>query len=247
MRIECVQVCVNYADYLAHTLPFNKYVFDKLVVVTSVNDKATARVCEYYHIHCIKTNLFDNGINKGRAINLGLQHLSRDGWLVQMDADIVLPPRARYLLEIAKLREDTLYGVHRAMCPSYEDWCKFVARPFVNHECDIYIHNHGPFPLGTQIGKLSINEKDWGDLGYLPIGYFQCWYEGGKDKKSYPEDHNNFAGSDAVFGYNWSREKRALIPEITAIHLSTPEQLDMGVNWSGRKSPTFGPVPYDEV
>lgn len=243
MKIECVQICVNYADYLAHTLPFNKYAFDRMVIVTSNKDKDTARVCEYYHIECIKTNLFEQEFNKGKAINIGLNQLSRDGWLVHMDGDIILPPRTRYLLEIAKLREDTLYGIDRQLCSSYEDFAEWMTQPYVNHECDMYLHSHQPFPLGTRLGRLSSDPNSYSDLGYVPLGFFQMWYEGGKEKKVYPEEHKSFARSDLLFSYQWPRDRRAIIPEIVgAIHLATPDQkAHMGVNWGGRVSAKFGP------
>ena len=36
----------------------------------------------------------------------------------------------------------------------------------------------------------------------------------------------------------WPRGNRVLIPEITAVHLSTGGK-EWGVNWKGRKSPRF--------
>ena len=248
MKVEAVIVCVDYADYLSHTLPFNKYAFDRITVVTSQKDRATSRVCEYYHIECVKTNILNDSVNKGKAINIGLDRLSRDGWLVHMDSDIILPPRTRYLLEIAKLKEDTLYGIDRQMCSSYEDFARWMAQPYVNHECDMYLHSHLPFPLGTRLGRLS-PDKHSSDLGYFPLGFFQMWYEGGKteNKKIYPENINNYAGSDMAFAEQWTRDKRSIIPEIVgAIHLGTPDQVKMGTNWNNRKSMKFGPNPFEE-
>jgi glycosyltransferase involved in cell wall biosynthesis len=240
MKIECVQICVNYSDFLATTLVHNKYIFDKIVVVTSDKDKDTADVCEYFHIQCVKTNIFEKEFNKGKAINLGLSHLDRDGWVVHMDGDIVLPPRARYLFEIAKPREDTLYGINRVMCPSYEAWLEFVAKPVLSHGCDIYIHQN-QFPMGTAIGKLTKHPNDPSDLGWIPLGFFQMWYEGGKEKRTYSESHKDFARSDMDFAYQWARDRRALIPEVIGIHLQTDDASKMGINWSGRATKRFGP------
>ncbi len=242
MKVECVQVCVNYSDFLAHTLVFNKYNFDKMVVVTSDKDVDTARVCEYYHIECIKTNLFDDGFNKGKAINLGLSKLDRSGWVVHLDSDMILPPRTRYLLEIAKLREDTLYGIDRQMCASYEEFAEWMVEPFVNHECDIYLHSHAPFRLGTRLGRLTTDPKHYSDLGYCPIGFFQMWHYPTYPDRKYPETFNNGGGSDMCFAYQWPREKRGIIPEIVgAIHLQTDDAKKMGINWTGRKTQRFGP------
>jgi glycosyltransferase involved in cell wall biosynthesis len=244
MRIEAVVICVNYADFLAATLPHNKYIFDKLVVVTSHKDEDVAHICEVYHIECIKTNIFDNGFNKGAGINLGLSRLSREDWCVQIDADCVLPSRARFILEIAKLREDTIYGCHRAMCPSYEDWCRYLAKPTKHFECDIYLHNKWPWPLGTQIGKLSKHPGDTSDLGFVPIGFFQAFHAKSFPNRKYPEIHTSAARSDLAFAYQWERKCRAIIPELTLIHLATPDQIKMGINWESRRSMRFGPEPF---
>ncbi len=240
MKIEAVTVCVNYADFLAHTMPFNKYVFDKLVVVTSPEDKATARVCEFYHIECIKTNILSEGMNKGRAINVGLNKLSRTDYICHFDSDILFPPRARYFLEIAKLRKDTLYSVLRQMCPSYEAFAEWMAQPAVEAECDIYLHNKA-FPIGTQIGKLSKHPNDPCDLGWTACGYVQIWNESDGNHRMYPEEHNTFARSDLQHSYKWPRECRALIPEFSVIHLQTDDVCKMGQNWQNRQTKRFGP------
>jgi len=46
VRIEACLVCVDYSDYLIHTLPRNKDYFDDIVVVTVERDKDTQKVCE---------------------------------------------------------------------------------------------------------------------------------------------------------------------------------------------------------
>src|SRR5690348_8821234 len=102
MNIECVVVSVNYGDFLAHTLPYNKHLFNKMVVVTSAVDSRTRRVWDFHNVECQTTDEFyaDGGpFNKGRGINVGLRALARTDWLVHMDADIVLPPLARHYFE----------------------------------------------------------------------------------------------------------------------------------------------------
>lgn len=240
MKVEALTVSVNYSDYLSYFLLHNKYCFDNLVVVTSDKDRDTADVCDHFHINCIKTNLFEKEFNKGVAINLGLKNLNRDGWICIIDSDIILPPRTRYLLEIAQLKEDTLYGINRMMCPSYEAWCEYMTKPKISHECEIYLHQNC-FPMGTSICPLSGKLNSNADLGFVPIGYFQLFYDGGNKSKYYPETHNNFATSDLEFAYQWDRSHRALIPEIVGIHLQTDDNIKMGQNWNKRNTKRFGP------
>ena len=38
MYLEGIIVCVNYSDFLAHTLPYNKTHFDNLIVVTDTKE-----------------------------------------------------------------------------------------------------------------------------------------------------------------------------------------------------------------
>ena len=132
MKIEAVVTCVDYADFLAETLPHNRNLFDKVVVVTSPEDKPTQRICEYWHVDCLSTDSFRSRwgeFNKGAAINDGLARLAKTDWLVHMDADIVLPPLTRTLLEAAELDPSSIYGIDRHMVHGYEPWRKFMAMP----------------------------------------------------------------------------------------------------------------------
>lgn len=240
MKLEGVCVCSNMGDFLAHTIPFNKYVFNKLVVVTGTKDEHVADICQYHNILCVKTNVLDESFNKGLAINAGLSYLDRSDYLCHFDCDILFPPRARYMMEIAKLREDTLYGVLRQMVPSYAAFAEWLTHPIVEAECDIYLHNKA-FPIGTQIGKLSKDPNDPSDLGWLPCGYTQIWNEKDGNHRKYPEEHNTYARSDLQFAYQWDRKHRALIPEFSVLHLQTDDNVKQGINWSGRKTRRFGP------
>ncbi len=238
MRLECVVVSVGYSDFLAHTLPSNKQYFDKMVVVTTTDDTATAKLCEFWHVQCIKTDVcYEEGaaFNKGKMINKGLEALDKDAWVVHMDADIFLPPKFRNIIEQLELDQEGIYSVDRLMCDSYADWIDYLASPVVLNEAGVYVHlKH--FRVGTRIAKM---EKGYG--GWIPIGFFQMWHAG-TCPRQYPQEHNDAGRTDMQFALTFSRLKRYLIPEIVAIHLETKlEGAGMGVNWSGRKTPVFGP------
>src|SRR5579859_7461706 len=99
-KMEAVVVCDQYSDFLRVTLPANKHLFDRIVVVTSAEDKATQRICEFNHVQCVRTDSLNSRWGKfckGAGINEGLGKLDSDGWVVHLDADIWLPPLARIM------------------------------------------------------------------------------------------------------------------------------------------------------
>lgn len=236
MRINAVTVCVDYSDFLAHSLPYNKSLFDRLIVVTSKTDRATADLCEHHHVECIKTDVFYKDgatFNKGAGINEGLKALGGADWVCHFDADIVLPPRTRDILNRIHLDPTNIYGVDRLMCRSFDDWANYMSKPEVQHSCESYIQANA-FPLGVRVGKLK-------ESGWLPIGFFQLWHPALSGHTEYTE-HGTADRGDMRFALQWPRQHRVLIPEIVGIHLASEIPGDgMGSNWNGRRTPHFGP------
>ncbi len=241
MKLEAIIVCIHYADFLKVTLPNNKPFFDKLVVVTDEQDAETVRVCEFYNVQCIQTNVFytDHPTipNKARGINEGLSHLSLEGWVAQLDADIWLPPLTRNILEKLPLHEDHIYGIDRMMCNSYEAFYDFLyikSKPI--HEGWIYLHLDF-FPIGERITQYH-------GEGYMPIGYFQLWHPSGSNISNYPIIEAAYDRTDVLHLKQWKRENRSFIPELICIHLAS-EQHKQGQNWEGRKTRSFLPIKQE--
>jgi hypothetical protein len=237
IKIESVITCVNYADILAHTLPLNYRQFDKTVVVTAPEDKATQKVVDYYTgVQSCKTDAFRSRWGefcKGAGINAGLDALDKDAWILHLDADIILPPNFREVLENADLDTTMIYGADRAEFKSYADWQAFYGSPEPHTQGNgffIHITHHGQ-QLGTRIAFQHFG-------GYVPIGFFQLWHADSKILR-YPQGHTDAGREDSVFPTQWPRSKRALIPEIVVYHLES-EAAEMGINWHGRKSKPFG-------
>jgi hypothetical protein len=238
MYLEGVIVCVNYSDFLAHTLPHNKIHFDRLIIVTDTKDKRTKELCEYYHVECVQTDEFyRNGdkFNKGAGINVGLDRLSKKGWVLHLDADMYLPPLTRTILNNIPLQPEKVYGADRLMCPSYEEWMKYMDAPPKMQEAWIYIHLTA-FRVGVRIAEYMTKGG-----GYEPIGYFQLWNPEGSGVYRYPEEHGYADRTDVLHIKRWPRERRELLPEIVTIHLDSEglTTAEMGKNWNGRQTALF--------
>lgn len=236
MLIEAVTVCVNFADVLAHSLPLNKHHFDRLIVVTDHSDTATRRLCDHHYVERVATDDFyrgDQAFNKGRGINVGLAKLAKTGFVVHLDADIVLPSRTRRLLDgPVMLDPGSIYGIDRVMCPDFDAWTRYIADPVIQHAREIFVIPDA-FPLGTRVAKLD-------GEGYIPIGFFQLWHPGASGVSTYPDEHGTAGRADMLHALKWMRKRRALIPEIFAVHLGSPIPPGQN-NWRGRLMAPFGP------
>jgi hypothetical protein len=233
VKVEAVTVCVNYSDFLAHTLPHNKNFFNNYVIVTSPDDIKTQKLCEYYYVKCVVTDAFYRDgatFNKAAGINEGLAALDCDDWVLHLDSDIYLPPFTRWFLELGNCDPRCLYGIDRQMCKSFEQWAKYLGDPFQYSKLT-FIHADR-FPLGTRLAR--------GDEGYLPIGYFQLWNPKWSRIKHYPAEIGTVDHTDVQFARLWQPQMRRLIAEIVAIHLES-EDAHWGANWKGRKTREFGP------
>jgi hypothetical protein len=238
MKLECIVVCVNFSDVLAFTLPLNKVHFDRMVVVSDKSDTDTRDLCAHCHVELISTDSFyhsDAAFAKARGINAGLRRLAPTDWVVHMDADIVLPARTRELLEKIDLDPHSIYGCDRMMCPSFDEWIRYIQRPTLHHTAETFVIPE-PFPLGARVARL------WND-GWLPIGFFQLWSVSGSGVRDYPTEHGTAGRTDMLHALRWPRRRRHLIPELIAIHLEGP--IEPGVkNWRGRRMEWFGPQPH---
>lgn len=229
--MECVLVCKDYSDFLAHTLPENMIHFDRMVVVTHPHDKETINLCNKYSIDCVQTTLMhDNGdkFNKSRCINLGLSHLKQTGWIMHLDADILLPHDFKNLFKRAKPHKEKLYGVDRVNARGFEHFMAHKHKLIPHYMHNYFVEPPHEFPLGARI----IHKEH----GWCPIGYTQIWHS--DMHRKYPYHQGSCEHDDLLFSVQWPREDRVLLPEIIVTHLES-EHCEMGKNWLGRRTKPF--------
>lgn len=231
MIIEAIIVSHNYGDFLAETLPRNLQGLDNAVVVTHPQDRATKILCNKLGVNCVETDVMHykgDAFNKGMAIGLGLAHLRHEGWLLHLDADILLPDRFRNALQLSYLNPKNIYGADRLNIRNYENWKKNKnkRRPQWQHGC-----------LTMPVPEFPIGARLVHDVyGYCPIGFFQLWHS--SVKRKYPIAQGSAEHTDVLFAVQWPRENRILLPEFFVYHLES-EQASMGANWQGRKTKEF--------
>ncbi len=236
-RIEAVVVCLNYADFLAETLPRNLSHIDRLVVVTGFEDHATREVCRKWSVECVVTDVFtEKGetFNKGAAINIGLGTLRQQGWIMQMDADIVLPNNFRGMLDKSALQRDSLYGCERINIVGYDAWKQVKDTWFTDPQFAYrYIVNT---PSNLPVGANVVHKQ----YGYVPIGFFQLWHAQYMHNYElrYPETEGTAENMDVQWALRWRRAKRYLLPTFRVFHLES-EPTHMGANWNGRTTRPF--------
>jgi hypothetical protein len=245
-HIEAVTVCIGYADFLRETLKYNIPLLDRIIVITSPDDRETREVCKRNGLVCVVSEDHKAGgheaysdFNKGALVEKALHQCSENAWRLHLDADIVLPHQFRHLLETAGLREDCLYGVDRINIRGWEEWQRLQKSGWL--QGGEFQHNWQIHFPGDPIGDRVAPNR----MGYVPIGFFQLWHSiadefGGIHCRPYPSTHGTAARSDVKFALQWDRSKRVLVPEIVVAHLES-EKGRMGVNWNGRKSAPFGP------
>jgi glycosyltransferase involved in cell wall biosynthesis len=238
MRIEAITVCVDYSDFLAETLPHVMSQVDELLVVTTPEDRRTRQLCHRYGVRCLPTKCFYREgakFNKARGINYGLANLALNDWVLHIDADVVLPPRFRQILERGDLDTGKLYGCDRVNCIGRDAWEAFKRSPDLQYEWSCMVHPPRRWAMGSRIAHF-----DYG--GYCPIGFFQLWHARGSGIERYPIHCQGTAEhTDVLHAIQWDRRDRVLIPELIAIHLETRSKTTaaMGANWSGRTTPEF--------
>ena len=241
--IEAVTISIDYADFLCETLPYNLNQVDLITVVTVPEDKATQAVCTKFGVRCLTTTCFHRdtqkpSFNKGAGINHGLMHHSQSGWMMHLDADVVLPLQFRKMAENAELDESCLYGMDRVNCESADSWDAYKAN--FHHDPQFKWWYLVSPPKGFTIGS-RIAHCDYG--GYCPPGFMQLWHPGTSRINRYPAKNNSdMEHTDILHALQWERRKRVLLPEGFLIHLDSSNN-KFGANWKGRKSPNWRSPP----
>lgn len=127
-KIEALVVCVDFSDFLEISLPINKHFFDRILVVTSLNDNKTREICEKNDVDYFPTNLFykDNSLfNKGLALSEAMNHLEFKDVVCVLDSDIILSTNFREKLDLQNFCDSKFYGFGRHFIYSYEDWLDY--------------------------------------------------------------------------------------------------------------------------
>lgn len=245
MKITCITVCVNFSDYLAWTVPLNKDLFNKWIIVTDKSDLKTKNICSHYGVQCIQTDIFykNKGFNKFAGINVALEEVPKDHWVLFLDADIVLPPISKRVFNELNLNPEKIYGIDRLSCKGFQKWVEFCNNPELI--IDNWLLTNGGMELG---GRINHYYGQWGENGkfdgWKPLGFFQLVHK--SQFTEYPENSNSADHCDLVFVKNWHRSKRELIPEIVGIHLEDTSN-EWGKDWNGRKTKLFHNVFYSTL
>lgn len=193
-----VTTCVGFDDLLAVTLPLNCQWPAKTVVITSCEDAGTIAVvakCDHQSdVQLHVTGAFRQGgaeFNKGAALSEVLDRLS--GWVLLVDADIVLPTRTN----LDDLDPECVYNAFRRMLLDPLEY-----RP----DLDWITLPEGP--------ERTNNEYP----GYAQAFHLDCSRL--RDRPVYPTDWKHAGGSDSFFVKKYPPEHRRRLP-FEVLHLGT--------------------------
>lgn len=112
IKPKAIIVSVDYADILAMTLPYNRDFFSEVLIVTTAEDTATMEIAKANDAKVYCTDAFyrrNAYFNKFLALEEGLDILGRDGWLLILDADIVIPQQRPMFIP----QQGKIYTPHR--------------------------------------------------------------------------------------------------------------------------------------
>lgn len=191
--MRAIMVCVDYADLLALTLPYNRHHFDEVLIVTTPHDVDTYQVARANDARVFLSNAFyeDGAVfNKWKALEQGLDAFGRTGWLCLMDADVLWPKQVSL-----NCQHNTLYTPRRRM---HEHFVGYDIPP--ESEWNLY-------PLHPQQREFA--------------GYSQIFHSSDVHLGSAPWHHINWAhagGADSFFQGKWPEAYKRR-PDFEVLHL----------------------------
>ncbi len=224
--IHALMVSVNYADFLAHTLPELQRVVDGVTVITSWEDIETYIVASEHGVNVCRTDAFRHNFCKGAAINeaLACRPFEKDCWLLHVDADIAVLDK----IHTDRLDKTVLYGAQRysvigrrcwrSTKHKHEAWKKMRPCP-----------QDAPFTKERYRLKHSIKKRR-----ALPPGFFQLWHS--SSFRDYPHESLDASLDDILHAERFA--KTAILPNFGVYHLES-EDHDLKANWQGRRTGLF--------
>lgn len=206
--MRSILVCVDYADMLMQTLPYNQHHFSETLVVTTPEDIKTQTIADRFNTETFCTSAFyAKGaiFNKWAALEEGLDYFGREGWLCLMDADVLWPK----LISPIDWQVGKLYSPERRMMPNPTQ-----AKPYPDE------HLWGAYPLHR-------NKAEW-------AGYTQIFHASDPVLGPAPWHETNWShagGADSFFQRKWKPQNK-IRPPFNVLHMGPA-----GKNWCGRATP----------
>ena len=218
--IPLIGICVSYCyfDTLQFMLPVNYLHFNKLYVITQVDDIQTINFCkQFINVEILFYDFKNNNkrFDKYGAIKYAQQKVYQsysNSWYLIIDSDIILPNNFINILINEKLNEDCIYGAYRLNILKTSELCRknsFIER---NERLHSNITNN-----------ILYRKK------YPPsiLGCFQLY----KKKCYQPDNFNNAGWGDYHFGYE-NFNLFCNLNNLIYIHLG-----DSNKNWNGKLLP----------
>ena len=240
MRINALTVCVNYADFLRQTLPFNLAHFDRLIVVTDMRDAETAAMCKELGVECLRTDSFyaqRAHFAKSAAINLALAKLDPQDWACIFDSDIAFYYATRPILDRMSQQSEIdptcIYGCDRLMVKGWKTWAEF-GPSLLKFNPHFVPTDH--LPVG---GRLAYAAQD----GWVPIGYFQL--EPARERESRISRRPRCRRGRRTFRAEVAAAKARTDSRFRVCPSQSEPASAMGKNWRGRKTIRFEAPPSD--
>ena len=232
MYLEGVILCLEYDDFLSETLPTNKHLFDKLIIVTATWSEATKEVCKREGVeYVVREEPFYMTV----GINRGLEELSKKDWVLFTNADMFYAPNFRQNLENSNLDPTKIYGIDRYRVKGFSTWNKFKTEKIPHNEVD-------RFGLRSRANAFKSDPRIYSDgppsRGYVPCGYFQLWNPKGSGVYSYLDRRDPLQDDDIIFSKQWSVDKREVLTDVFGYHLESEDHY-VSIDWNGRKSKRF--------
>lgn len=173
-----ITVCVDYADILELTLPAAKKFSSEIMIVTAARDEKTIALAQEHDVLCHVTDMFYRRgahFNKFGALEEALDVFGRHGWMLIMDADIVVPEKFHDFEQQEgciytpnrRIKEDLSDGI-----PEQRKWSRYK-RPRVNEEFAGYFQM---FHASDRVlGRPPWHAVDWTWAGGADSAFHNKW------------------------------------------------------------------------